>query len=80
MATLQNALQADNYFPQVINNTPQVINALPEEYNNVSRISNSASPNFDVRNLTIELTQVNMLYAQMEKEIQEADPGAGTAQ
>ncbi|KYG91483.1 hypothetical protein A0U40_00605 [[Bacillus] sp. KCTC 13219] len=73
MATLQNALQAGNYFPQVINNTPQVINALPEEYNNVSRISNSASPNFDVRNLTIELTQVNMLYAQMEKEIQEAD-------
>lgn len=87
MATIQNALQVSNHLPQVINNMPQVINNVPQVINNspqvlnalppgdgaLTRISNSAMPTIDARSITIQLTQINTLYTQMEREIEEVD-------
>lgn len=87
MATIQNALQVSNHLPQVINNMPQVINNVPQVINNspqvlnalppgdgaLTRISNSAMPMIDARSITIQLTQINTLYTQMEREIEEVD-------
>ncbi|MEC1180351.1 tape measure protein [Metasolibacillus meyeri] len=77
MATLQNAIQVSNNLPQVINNFPQVINNSPQVDGNLTRISNGTLPNIDARSIKIQLTQINMLYTQMEQEIQKVDQTQG---